>query len=1081
VTDVVFQHFIQTITLTYDGNTVPEHVAEFALKVEVSNDGATWYGASAGQAGQVYIDLIGNHPTLNGATFYSNHVELQFIQGNPTAPAGIEPEFPLGANLESHTDTSQWWTYGQPDISLFNVIVNGQQYQVISALIDDTVVLTLDRAIPDNAVVSVTYNAPAGNQITNVIQDWTGNDAIGGTVRAHYQPYGFTTQVLSGAQLGGNSLSPVHEYANNPVGSDLGAPLVTSVSIDGRQATLVLEGSSFNINPSYNSQAVSGTFVSYAYSKKYWTVTVDVPNGVNYTQGQQLTKEQFVADNPYLLSLKKSVIVSSDGVTDAQTFDLYLDTAHSAIHLSDFVAGDTARLWGNDSFIGDAYADIVDSGAGDDTINGAGGDDTITGGSGNDVIDGGLGVDTANYLGNKADYAILRNSNGSWTVSDGVSVRDGTDALTNVEKLQFADQLFTLPSANIIVGTSGNDTLNGTLGADDIYGMGGNDALNGGLGNDNYYLDATLVGNVTISDTAGNDAIYINTSGLSYKLDNDSVELSRGGTGNTNLTMEIFHNGVITNTYNINNEYSGTQLATNTAIETVAVSGQGNHDVSFIPVSILTLLGGYTSTAANQLIVGGSANETLTASYDTDDLYGGAGNDTLIGSSTNDKLSGGLGIDTFNITAGNSKVGDLGYGGADILKVSSGATASVDIFSAGWVATSSSFNNGIAKIHSYGYTVNLSAISSGNGFEISNESNVAGASLTGSGLADTIVGGVGNDTLNGSGGADTLIGGAGNDTYVVDSTTDTITELTNGGTDLVQSSVTFSLASIANVENLTLTGTSAINGTGNSLNNTLTGNSGNNILDGGTGTDTLIGGAGNDTYVVDSTTDTITELSNGGTDLVQSSVTFSLSSIAKVENLTLTGTSAINGTGNSLNNTLTGNTAANSLSGGAGNDTIIGGKGADSLTGGTGSDTFIFSAGDSGQTSNYDRITDFAKGAVGTGDLIDYSSNLTIGGSAATATSTQAAINMTSAIATFATGSGTTLTDALGDVATKFTAATNSQGEFALFQVNRTGDYYVFISDGTAGVTANDVVIDLVGITTISQIDLTGGNLTIVG
>jgi Ca2+-binding RTX toxin-like protein len=59
--------------------------------------------------------------------------------------------------------------------------------------------------------------------------------------------------------------------------------------------------------------------------------------------------------------------------------------------------------------------------------------------------------------------------------------------------------------------------------------------------------------------------------------------------------------------------------------------------------------------------------------------------------------------------------------------------------------------------------------------------------------------------------------------------------------------VTFTLGN--NVENLTLTGTSAINGTGNSQNNVMTGNSANNSLTGGAGIDTLIGGAGADTYL----------------------------------------------------------------------------------------------------------------------------------------------------------------------------------------------------------------------------------------
>ena len=67
------------------------------------------------------------------------------------------------------------------------------------------------------------------------------------------------------------------------------------------------------------------------------------------------------------------------------------------------------------------------------------------------------------------------------------------------------------------------------------------------------------------------------------------------------------------------------------------------------------------------------------------------------------------------------------------------------------------------------------------------------------------------------------------------------------------------------------------------------------------------------------------------------------------------------------------------------------------------------------------------------------------------------------------------------DIAASFTAATNTAGEFAFFKVNGSGDYYLFISDGTAGATANDDVIQLVGINSIGSIDLTGGNLTITG
>ncbi|MFB2892387.1 beta strand repeat-containing protein [Aerosakkonemataceae cyanobacterium BLCC-F50] len=225
--------------------------------------------------------------------------------------------------------------------------------------------------------------------------------------------------------------------------------------------------------------------------------------------------------------------------------------------------------------------------------------------------------------------------------------------------------------------------------------------------------------------------------------------------------------------------------------------------------------------------------------------------------------------------------------------------------------------------------------------------------LLGTSRDDVLRGLDGNDTLNGAAGADTLIGGTGNDTYVVDNVGDRIIENPDEGVDLVQSSITYSLASLPNVENLTLIGTAAINGTGNSSDNAITGNSAANVLDGGLGNDTLNGGAGNDTliggtgddvYVVDAG-DTVIENAGEGTDLVQSSVTFSIAAIQNVENLTLTGTAAINGTGNALDNVITGNSADNILNGADGNDTLNGGAGNDTLNGGAGGDRMVGGAG----------------------------------------------------------------------------------------------------------------------------------------
>ena len=84
------------------------------------------------------------------------------------------------------------------------------------------------------------------------------------------------------------------------------------------------------------------------------------------------------------------------------------------------------------------------------------------------------------------------------------------------------------------------------------------------------------------------------------------------------------------------------------------------------------------------------------------------------------------------------------------------------------------------------------------------------------------------------------------------------------------------------------------------------------------------GGSGNDTYVVDAIADTTVELAGEGIDLIRSGITWTLAD--NVENLTLTGAAAINGTGNELDNTIIGNSAANTLTGLDGNDTLDGGQ-----------------------------------------------------------------------------------------------------------------------------------------------------------
>eukprot|EP01036_Dinobryon_divergens_P061959 gene61959-biopygen35100 len=294
----------------------------------------------------------------------------------------------------------------------------------------------------------------------------------------------------------------------------------------------------------------------------------------------------------------------------------------------------------------------------------------------------------------------------------------------------------------------------------------------------------------------------------------------------------------------------------------------------------------------------------------------------------------------------------------------------------------------------------LSGASNGNG-------NILGNTITGNGDNndlfgdsgnDSLVGGAGNDTLEGGVGKDTLVGGIGDDLYIVDGT-DSIVETGADTADEVQAGLTFSLALLTKIENLTLTGSGDFNGTGNTLDNLVNGNSGDNVLTGGGGLDTLAGGDGNDTYVVDSLTDQIWE-GNGvdsGLDTVNftggTGVTFSLESIDNVENLTLLGTNATNGTGNGLDNILVGNAKNNTLIGLDGADRLDGGAGNDTMIGGDGNDTYFANATtdvvreESGGSSGIDTVN-FTSATIGQTYTLSndatfgFIENLTLGGTA---------------------------------------------------------------------------------------------------
>ncbi|KQQ45242.1 hypothetical protein ASF58_19615 [Methylobacterium sp. Leaf125] len=474
---------------------------------------------------------------------------------------------------------------------------------------------------------------------------------------------------------------------------------------------------------------------------------------------------------------------------------------------------------------------------------------------------------------------------------------DVTPTPSNTLLGTFSDDILTAPTVAdwTLDGLDGNDTLIGNNGADTLHGGAGIDILAGARGND--MLDGGV----------GADRMY-------------------GGIGNDTF--------VVDNTGDIVIEYSSE--GTDTVLASVS------HALS-VNVENLTLIGtdainGTGNNLAN-ILTGNAASNVLSGGYGDDQLFGLGGNDTLNGGVGNDTMVGGTGDDTYIVDAHGDVVIEAAGEGTDTVLSSVGYELGANV-------------------------ENLTLIGEADLKGIGNDlDNV----LIGNASDNQLFGGAGNDHLDGGRGADKMFGGTGDDTYVVDNAGDIVVEYSGQGTDTVEASVSYILD--GGVENLILTGTSSLDGTGNALANVLTGNAGDNHLSGGAGNDTLYGGAGNDTldggtgfdtfyggtgddtYIVDGSTERVFEFANEGTDTVLASVTFKLQ--ANLENLTLTGTGAINGTGNFQSNILIGNDAANVLDGSGGKDVLFGGGGAD---------TFVFRAGE----TNGDKVMDFtAAGAAG--------------------------------------------------------------------------------------------------------------------
>lgn len=536
----------------------------------------------------------------------------------------------------------------------------------------------------------------------------------------------------------------------------------------------------------------------------------------------------------------------------------------------------------NNALIGSDFNDRLFGRDGEDTLNGGEGADTLSGGTGDDYY----------IVDNPDDQVSELNNEGHDTVDSRAS---------RMTLASFVEDLILRAGAsgalrgtgnaldNSITGNEYNNTLAGLDGNDSIFGSGGNDTISGDAGNDT--LDGGSSSDV-LSGGSGNDSLYGGSQNDTLSGDSGDDTLSgggssdsmRGGTGNDYYVVESSGDIVI--------EASGEGNDTiESGLASLTLSSQVENLV--LSLGVASAVAGVGNGQDNRLI-GNEFDNTLSGQLGNDTLDGGEGADTLIA---------GQGHDVYRVDSADDVVVELAGEGTDLV-----------------YSTAASYTLG-DQVENLVLDGSVSTDGVGNAMNNSLQGNDA------------------DNLLDGGSGADTLAGGAGSDIYIVDHAGDQVLESSGAGqADQVYAAVSFSLNTSAaqGVENLVLTGSSAVNGSGNALDNTLEGNAADNVLDGGSGHDTMLGGAGNDTYVVDSSDDMVVEFDfpdQGDADQVRSSVSYTLDQplSAGVEDLTLLGSGAINGSGNALDNHLNGNAAANVLSGGRGDDSYQGGGGADTL------------------------------------------------------------------------------------------------------------------------------------------------------
>ena len=542
-----------------------------------------------------------------------------------------------------------------------------------------------------------------------------------------------------------------------------------------------------SIDSGYSVQGQS----TYTYSSSTQTLTWSSTDLVDvYWNSNELSSTSRMASKGYGFILRRQL----DGSDASET--LTAGTTHEYL-----VGGG-----GNDTLIGSARSDMLFGGDGNDVM---------TGLLGNDEIDGGSGTaNVAIFSGNKSDYSVTwRGENLSLAITDKVAGRDGTDLLSNVQILRFADGDVVLDAesnvapalAAVSIGSSFTGTLPLVRSTDSSYSV-DVDYFQQRISSDvstESSLRLTITTNAT-QNVSGQGYLNFNFVGtndvLSFtdKLNggtrtNFDFNLSQGTNefswmlsplkwGNSTdflATSQRADARVWGYAYdNTNTAALGSLVSYTIRIDRVILGTSGAETLRGDSVS-----GYIDALAGNDSVIGGDLSEQIVGGFGDDTIDGGAGDDVITDSAGLNRLTGGSGNDLFNLTGTSTPTATIqGGDGVDTLKITNGtvwtglSASGVEVLDGAGGLTSLTpaqvLEKGFTTAQNITFKLPAAAAS---GSALDGSGLLGALNLRGSNQSDVLTGNdqnniiyLGSDENAGSGGgADTVVAAGGDDTIVL--------------------------------------------------------------------------------------------------------------------------------------------------------------------------------------------------------------------------------------------------------------------------------------------------------------------------